>query len=197
MSRLKICGMTNLQDVVFCDQPRVDFQGFIFYPGSKRYIKPLEAKPLIAKLQHSKAVGVFVGESTKNIIEIATDLNLWGVQVYEAHDFGAQPFKVIRALQVEKAVHLPPNSESDPESDYVLLDTPHPNLKGGTGKAFDWTLLPQDLSRVFLAGGINCHTIEAALAYAPFAVDLVSGVEAFPGKKDWAKVTEMISFFRE
>ncbi len=188
--RLKLCGMTNARDVLFCDRLRVDFQGFIFYPPSPRSVTREVAKPIIEGLQYSRAVGVFVGTPIAEIIEIAEDLKLWGVQVYEDHDFGSVPFQVIRALSVKKTDGrvLPSHHE---RADFLLLDTHDPNQRGGTGKQFDWERLPQNLSRVFLAGGIHAGNIEEALAYLPFAIDLVSGVETAPGKKDLKKIEEI------
>ncbi len=185
MSHLKICGTTHLEDALFCDQLGVDFLGFIFYKGSKRYITPALARPIIEKLQYSKAVGVFVDETKDQITKIAQDLKLWGVQIYQDFDFAGVPFKVIRALNVKESVVLPQGG------DFILLDRYDPQQLGGTGKSFDWRVLPQDLSRVFLAGGINVDNIEQALAKQPFAIDLVSGVEAYPGKKDFAKLIEI------
>lgn len=187
MSQLKICGTTNLEDALYCDQIGVDYLGFIFYSQSKRYITPADAKPIIAKLKHSKPIGLFVDEPTEEIIILAKALNLWGVQLYRNHiipkDVG---FKVIQAIPAKDPITLPKNS------DYVLLDTHDLKQLGGTGKSFDWRLLPKDLSRVFLAGGINASNVKEALKYKPFAIDLVSGVEAYPGKKDLAKIKELM-----
>ena len=182
MSCLKICGTTNLEDALFCDELGVDYLGFIFYPPSKRYITPEAAKPIIQQLTHSKAIGLFVEQSTAEILTIAKDLNLWGVQVYQDHIFpkGAE-IQVIRAIAIDDP--LPQNY------DYLLIDS---HRLGGTGQSFDWSRLPLDLSRVFLAGGINTGNIKAALEHNPFAIDLVSGVETQSGKKDFAKITTIM-----
>lgn len=178
MSKLKICGTTNLEDALFCDQLSVDFLGFIFYQGSKRYITPEAAKPIIQQLKHSKPIGLFVDQNTEEILSITKDLGLWGIQIYQDHVIPVEAgIKVIRAISIDDPI--------ENHYDYTLIDS---HRLGGTGKSFDWSLLPQNLSRVFLAGGINANNIKQALAYKPFAIDLVSGVEAYPGKKDFSKI---------
>jgi len=190
MSRLKICGTTNLEDALFCDNLKVDFLGFIFHPKSKRFISPKAAKPILNALKHSKAIGLFVDEPSETVINTAKDLGLWGVQIYEDMIIPPQQgIQSIRAYHVDEGFGT--ISTSAP-FDYTLLDTPNPNQLGGTGQSFDWRLLPKDLSQTFLAGGINIGNIHEALSYKPFAIDLVSGVEAAPGKKDFTKVKKIV-----
>lgn len=190
MSLLKICGTTSLRDAEFCDQLKVDFLGFIFYPPSKRYITPEAAKPIIHTLQHAKAVGVFVKTPASEVTQIAKNLGLWGVQVYEDQEFESPSFTVIRSFRISTAADIAPflASQKRHPQDYFLLDSDHATQAGGTGESFDWNVLPQDLSHVFLAGGIGLPNLEAALQKHPFAIDLVSSVEASPGIKDPAKM---------
>ncbi len=189
MPRVKICGTTHLEDAVFCDQLKVDYLGFIFHPDSPRYVDYAAAGRMIQSLHYAKAVGVFVHQSAAEITQIAEDLGLWGVQVYQDHLFEQPAFKVIRAQRVRGAEDFPlPLSQAD----YLLLDAYHDQHYGGTGQAFDWSCLPDDLSKVFLAGGINLQNLAQVKALQPFAIDLVSGVERVPGRKDFAKLSALM-----
>ncbi len=193
MTFLKICGTTSFRDAELCDQLKIDFLGFIFYPPSKRYISPEAAKPIINTLQYAKSIGVFVKTPATEVTRIAKELNLWGAQVYEDQEFENPPFTIIRAFRISSAADIATflASKKRHPNDYFLLDTHHPTNVGGTGESFDWTLLPKDLSYVFLAGGITIHNVDLALQKHPFAIDLVSGVEVSPGVKDPQKVAAM------
>lgn len=193
MTLLKICGTTSFRDAELCDQLKTDFLGFIFYPPSKRYISLEAAKPIINTLGHAKPIGVFVKTPATEVTRIAKELNLWGAQVYEDQEFENPPCTIIRAFRIDSAVDIGIflASQKRHPNDYFLLDTKHPTNMGGTGESFDWTLLPKDLSRVFLAGGITIHNVDLALQKHPFAIDLVSGVEVSPGVKDPQKVAAM------
>jgi phosphoribosylanthranilate isomerase len=194
VSYLKVCGTTQIDDALFCDQLRVDFLGFIFHPDSPRFIDYKAAAKIIKILEYAKPVGVFVNQSAAEIERISSDLNLWGAQIYQDHVFEKVQFKVIRAHRVRGAEPIPPlNGES---GDYILLDAYHDAHYGGTGQSFDWRSLPQDLAKVFLAGGINISNVDQVKALQPFAIDLVSGVESSPGRKDFAKLEALVQRLR-
>ena len=200
MSRVqvKICGITRLEDAHYAEWLGADFLGFIFYQGSLRYIAPKHAETIISSLHTAKSVGVFVDTPKDEILLIAKALKLWAVQVYHDIDImpGPQELKLIKSLRVQAQevaalAMLLPKTQKD--ADYVLLDAYHQALMGGVGQKFDWTCLPKDLQRVFLAGGINAKNVAEAIKLKPFALDLSSSVELAPGIKDHAKLDE---FFR-
>ena len=184
---------------MFCDRLKVDFLGFIFHPESPRFVDYDAAKKMIQALKHAKPVGVFVHQSVEEITRVARDLGLWAVQVYQDHLFEQPDFKVIRAHRmrgqpdVAQLQHLRQSSVND----YVLVDAYHDQHYGGTGQSFDWSCLPADLSDIFLAGGINLDNIDSVMRLNPFAIDLVSGVERIPGRKDFAKLTVLMDKFRK
>lgn len=194
MTKLKICGTTNLEDALFCDALRVDYLGFIFHEQSPRYIDPVGAKFIIERLKRSKAIGVFVNEPLDKILKTAKYLGLWGIQIYEDLDIpAASDLKVIRALRVKDKTDIAVAEmllDKHPH-DFVLLDTYNRDKPGGTGETFDWKLLPKDLSRIFLAGGIHAGNVLDAALKGPYAVDMVTGVEASKGKKDFEKIRQI------
>ncbi len=194
MPHLKICGTTNLEDALFCDQLKVDFLGFIFHPDSPRYIDYAGAKKIIKALHYAKPVGVFVTQSTAEICAQAEALNLTAVQIYQDHIFERPSFQIIRVCRIRGAEDLPELKRllQSSQYDYILVDAYHDQHYGGTGQSFDWSALPQDLSRVFLAGGVNISNIKQVLALNPYAIDLVSGVEVAPGRKSFAKLEALI-----
>ncbi len=195
MPRLKICGTTHPDDARFCDQLQVDFLGFIFHPESPRFVRYAAAEKMIQSLQHAKAVGVFVHQPAEEIVQIARDLNLWGVQIYQDMVFEASEFKVIRVQRMRGAQDLPQLArlQQSRAQDYILVDAYHEQQYGGTGQRFDWDILPADLSNIFLAGGITIADIDRLKALQPFAIDLVSGVESSPGRKDFAKLEALVA----
>jgi phosphoribosylanthranilate isomerase len=203
--RVKVCGITRAEDARALDELSVggvgvDYLGFNFWPGSKRYITPEAARPLIASLHHALPVGVFVDHTPDEIARIAA---ITGIRVAQLH--GAENWDTIArvALPVIKAVPQTRlnewgglRSEWDTRAradqpGFFLVDTAAAGAFGGTGEVFDWSLLSgAELPRpIFLAGGIGPHNIiDAVRATYPFAVDLNSKVEVSPGVKDVEQV---------
>ncbi len=192
--KVKICGTTHLEDALFCEALQVDFLGFIFHPDSPRYLEYSTAKSIISSLNYAKPIGVFVDHTPDEIARVAQDLKLWGVQIYHDYDLTGFPFEVIRAHRFRGPADtlILRDLLASPLYDYVLVDAYHERHVGGTGQGFDWSLLPADLSRIFLAGGIGLHNIDAVKSLQPFAIDLVSGVERIPGRKDFTKLQALM-----
>ncbi len=195
---VKVCGITRAEDARALDALHVDWLGFNFWPGSKRYITPEAAAPLIASLRHAEPVGVFVDHTPEEIARIAA---LTGIRVVQLH--GREGWETLEriTLPVIKAIPhtriadggglLPEWSLRSGQPRHFLVDTQAGNTFGGTGATFDWSLLvPNPLPRpFFLAGGIGPENLAAAMsACHPFAVDLNSRVETAPGVKDVAAV---------
>jgi phosphoribosylanthranilate isomerase len=191
-TRVKICGITNPADALLAAEMGADAIGFVFYEGSKRYISCEDAEVIISRLPPFVIkCGVFVDEGWKRIMEIRDYCKLDRVQVYAGDESLCNNFVsgiTIMAFRVrdEKDVENAKRSESFP-----LLDSYNEKMHGGSGATFNWELL-KDFGRPFiLAGGINCDNIDSALELNPYAIDIASGVESMPGKKDHKKMAEI------
>jgi phosphoribosylanthranilate isomerase len=191
MTRVKVCGITNLEDALAALEAGADLLGFNFYARSPRYVSPVEARNIIERLPDSvSCVGVFVNESTPAEVErIAREAGLGAVQLHgdETPEFcqGLRGLTTIKALRVGADFNV--ESAAAYDTDAVLLDAYVAGARGGTGHTFDWTLATLTRERVpklFLAGGLNPDNVAAAVAAVrPYAVDVCSGVETAPGRK--------------
>lgn len=210
--QVKICGLTNLEDALTAATAGADFLGFIFYPPSKRAITPEVAQPLIAQLRQlphcPKLVGVFVNETAAqmtHILELCQlDLaQLSGEEVPSLVNAPQSPLfgRAFKALRPQSI----PEAEADAEwyvaespvvTPSLLLDAYHPTLKGGTGEVANWEMARRLVAmsdKLMLAGGLTpANVAEAIHAVHPFAVDVASGVEASPGRKNPQAVQEFI-----
>ncbi|OPX20636.1 MAG: N-(5'-phosphoribosyl)anthranilate isomerase [Desulfobacca sp. 4484_104] len=170
MVRVKICGLTNLADARLASDLGAHALGFIFYPKSPRYLAPEAARDIIAQLPPLVlAVGVFVNEELATVRELADQMGLDWLQLH-----GEEPPDYCQAAYQGRVRAF-------------LLDTYKSGQKGGTGQIFDWSLAvsAKNWGPVILAGGLNPDNIAAAVqAVQPPAVDVASGVEAAPGRKD-------------
>jgi phosphoribosylanthranilate isomerase len=205
MTKVKICGITNLEDAVIAAEAGADFLGFIFYAGSKRGITVEGARPIVAALRERPnclvLVGVFVNESAAAAAQVLDECGLDLAQLSGEEPpslvgdrrsplFG-RSYKALRPTSLVEAEadaewYLPPEpAEGMPT---LLLDTYHPTLRGGTGETADWSIAAQLAAQVpglMLAGGLTpANVAEAVRRVRPFAVDVASGVEASPGRKD-------------
>ena len=202
-TRIKVCGITDLADLVHAVSAGVDGLGFIFAENSPRRVGPEKARELIKSVPpFVDAVGVFVNEDPDVVTDIIKYCGLTMVQLHgqESVDYcRLMPVRVVKSFAVnpdtdgtEIAVY------SDVAAGY-LLDTYHQSMAGGTGQTFDWGLV-ENLripGPVLLAGGLGPENVaEAIRAVRPFAVDVNSGVETSPGCKDHDKITELVDAVR-
>ena len=199
MTKIKICGITNLEDALFAADAGADALGFNFYQKSPRYIDPLEAQKIIESLPPLIAVvGVFVNEPEPNrVAEMASQLKLTAIQLHgdESPDYCAQlsDWRVTKALRVSSTFR--PEHAGRYNVSAVLLDAYKAGEYGGTGEIFEWDIAIQakKFAKIILAGGLNpLNVADAVRAVQPFAVDVASGVESSPGKKDRNKVREFV-----
>jgi len=195
MIRIKICGITNLEDALLAAELGADALGFIFYPNSPRKVTPEAARAIIAQLPpFVAAVGVFVDEAAAVVQELAARVGLDWVQVHGRESTGycrSLGRRVIKGFRIKDEKSL---LELEPYRDVVqafLLDAYKKGQVGGTGEVFDWHLAREakKYGRIILAGGLTAENVAQAIATAkPAAVDAASGTEAAPGRKDPAKL---------
>lgn len=190
--KVKICGITNIEDALFSVRYGADALGFIFYEKSKRYLPAGEAQSIIKQLPPFVVkVGVFVDEDYNSVNETAKLLNLQYVQLHGNED---NTYITRINYPVIKAVRIYENYNYKLLDDFsgctLLLDSFNENLIGGTGDKFDWNKIPGELKdKIILAGGINEDNLDEIFELIkPAAIDVSSGVEEYPGKKDHNKL---------
>lgn len=195
--RVKICGITNIEDAKLCCLLGADALGFVFYNKSKRFIKYEDAEKIIKNLPpFISKVGVFVNADVLEINEIAKKIGLTLIQLHgeETQDFiNKVNLPVIKSFRVKDNFKFSIINEF--QNCYYLLDSFSENELGGTGKNFNWELIPNELkNKIILAGGISTENIEFIYKnIKPIAVDLSSSVEITAGKKDPKK---LVNFFK-
>lgn len=200
MVRVKICGITNWADARLAVDAGADALGFNFHPPSARCVTPAEAWGIIRRLPpFVEAVGVFVNWSPEAVNAMARAV---GLSVMQLH--GDEPPAVVAKLAgarpVVKAFRVRPGFQVALLGRYraasaFLLDGFSKGLRGGTGKQFDWRVAREArrYGRIVLAGGLGPENVGQAISEAePFAIDVCSGIEAKPGKKDPARLRELM-----
>jgi phosphoribosylanthranilate isomerase len=215
MTWIKICGITNLEDALVAVDAGADAVGFVFYEKSPRCVSVETTREIVAKLpERVEKVGVFVNEHEDLICSIVDEAGITGVQM---HGDNEDPH--VADLIVERRPHMKilaaismyqPNPQGwammwNPDSIRAfLLDSGSASNHGGTGVTFDWaTAVPmldniKRLAKVVAAGGLTPGNVEEAIAILqPWGVDVASGVEARPGKKDPKKVRTFVRAVRE
>ncbi|MBW1918183.1 MAG: phosphoribosylanthranilate isomerase [Deltaproteobacteria bacterium] len=195
MVRVKICGLTNLADAQLACELGAQALGFIFYPKSPRYVAPDTARQIISQLPPLVlSVGVFVDEELAAVRELAAQIGLDWLQLHgeEPPDYcQALGRNIIKVIPVKDETSLELMAAYQGRVRAFLLDTYKSGQKGGTGQTFDWPLARRAKAwgPVILAGGLNPENVAAAVrAVQPQAVDVASGVEATPGRKDPEKL---------
>lgn len=194
MTKVKICGITNLEDALLSTKFGADALGFNFYEKSPRYIAPERAREIIEQLPESVLkVGVFVNEDLEKIAATAAIAKLNALQLHgeETPEF-ARELKTKTGLEIIKALRVSPEFKPEDvlqyETDAILLDAYNPKEHGGTGETFDWEIakrVQEIFPKMYLAGGLSQDNIaDAILRVKPFAVDACSCLESEKGKKD-------------
>lgn len=195
---VKICGITNLEDARMVVNIGANAVGFIFYKGSERYISPETAGEIGKKLpEHVTKVGVFVHDDRKSILDVAKRAGLSAVQLvggYAPDDLFGFEASVIKVFRIGRGFEV--ETIRNFVVDAYLLDTHRSGVFGGTGETFDWNIAvkAKEYGKVILSGGLTPENIEAAVRFVrPYGVDVSSGVESRPGKKNQELVTEFIA----
>ncbi|MDO8446400.1 MAG: phosphoribosylanthranilate isomerase [Deltaproteobacteria bacterium] len=199
MVKVKICGITNLEDALTSAEYGADALGFIFYEKSSRYITPEDAGSIIKELPpFVTTVGVFVNETVERMNEIK---RISGVEAFQLHGdetpemCGALDVKVIKGFRVSDQWSVAGDQFPKYKVSAYLLDTHREGVPGGTGETFSWDVAieARKYGRIILAGGLTPENVsDAVKKVRPYAVDVASGVEERPGKKDLRKVREFI-----
>ena len=204
MVRVKICGITNTADAKAAIEAGANLLGFNFYDKSPRHITEEEAVEIRSRLpKRVKAVGIFVNESPADVVALRQSLKLDAVQLHgdeppEAVAEIAPLVPVIKAFRVEPEFPLATLDEYS-KAFAFLFDAAHTGQYGGTGHTTDWDVARRaSLShRIILAGGLKVENVGAAIRIVrPYGIDVASGVESSPGKKDHGRLREFIQEVR-
>jgi phosphoribosylanthranilate isomerase len=189
--RVKICGITNLEDALLAINAGADALGFVFYPESPRYITPESAKSIIAKLPpFIEKVALFVNESPETIRETSLNTGCTLAQIHfdVSDDFFTQiDFPTLRVIRAQKQEDILLHND-----EYRLIDA-YCEAYGGSGKRLNIEWFEGiDCSKIILAGGLDSENVADLKPYGFYGVDVSSGVEAFKGKKDPQRVASFI-----
>lgn len=197
--KVKICGIRTLEEAEAAIAAGADALGFNFWPPSARYVEPSAVQEFIKKLSPLVCtVGVFVNDDANRVINIASQLRLQAVQLHgdESSEFCDRltEIKTIKALRVDQDFDL--NLIELYRVNMVLLDSSVDGNYGGTGQRFDWRIAieAKRLAPIILAGGLTLENVgDAITRVRPEAIDVCSGVEAEPGRKDLVKLRKFMS----
>ena len=193
-TRVKICGVTRVQDALEAVKQGVDAIGLVFYAPSPRNVSPAKAAEIISKIPaFVTIVGLFVDAESAFIHDILSVVRLDLLQFHgdetpeECRQY-SRPY--MKAIRVKSDTNLVQYAENYADAKALLLDAFAEGVPGGTGLVFDWSLIPQNLPiPVVLAGGLNAENVGLAVEQVrPYAVDVSGGVEASKGIKDAAKI---------
>ena len=198
-TRVKICGITNIDDALSAADAGCDALGFVFYAKSPRAVTPEQAAEIISKLPaFVTSVALFVNESAEVVNQVIATA---GVDLLQFHGDESAKFcsrfsrPYIKALRMKPELDLTAQFETYASSQGILLDAYTPGIPGGTGEMFDWSRIPTELAtKIILAGGLSAENVAEAIAQvSPYAVDVSGGVEASKGIKDSNKMTDFMN----
>ncbi|WEJ73892.1 phosphoribosylanthranilate isomerase [Pseudomonas sp. PSE14] len=197
--RIKICGITRVEDALAAAEAGADAIGLVFYAKSPRAVSIQQARAIVAALPpFVSTVGLFVDASRCELGEILDAvpldiLQFHGDETPEACSGWRKRY--LKALRVKPGDDVTAQIAKYPQASGFLLDTYVEGVPGGTGQAFDWSLVPRDVKRpLILAGGLTPENVADAIAQVrPYAVDVSGGVEASKGIKDAQKIRDFIA----
>ena len=197
-TRVKICGITRLEDALAAAGAGADALGFVFYPPSPRNVEVERAAEITAALPpFVTTVALFVNADAGTIAEVVREARIDLLQFHgnECPDYCAQHGRPwIKAVRMKEGVDPEAEARRYAGAQALLLDAYRPGVPGGTGEAFDWDRIPSSLApRIVLAGGLTPENVaEAVRRVRPWAVDVSGGVEAAPGVKDADKIERFL-----
>jgi phosphoribosylanthranilate isomerase len=215
MTWIKICGITNLEDALTAIDAGADALGFVFYEKSPRKIEPETARKIVGELPGTiEKVGVFVNQTEESVCALADEAGLTAIQLHgdneDPHvaDLIAEHRPHLKVIVGISMHHAKPEGWAmmwRPDVVHAfLVDAGNSSNYGGTGKTFDWQISQPSieviarLGRVIVAGGLDPTNVSVAIhTLKPWGVDVASGVEASPGKKDPERVRAFVNAVRE
>ncbi len=198
-TRVKICGITNLEDAKAAVNAGADAIGLVFYKNSPRYISINKAREIVENVTaFVNCVGLFVNSDKEFIDTVLEKVSLDTLQFHgdeseQACALYNKPY--IKAIRMDEEINLPEEVEKYFSAKALLLDTYVEGLAGGTGTIFNWGRIPKNLRKpIILAGGLNASNVKDAIKQiSPYAVDVSGGVEIEKGRKDPNKIKEFIN----
>lgn len=206
-TKVKICGITNLEDARFASGALADYLGFIFYPESPRYIEPAKAGAINNWIEGPTKVGVFVNQPLDDVNRIVKET---GIDMVQLHGNESPEYCSLVDVPIIKAIHVSEDSKPNAieklistystKVDFLLFDTKISGHWGGTGQVFDWSMFESISMEIpfFLSGGLNATNIKKSIEIVqPNGVDLSSGLEESPGLKDYDKVEQFFEIMNE
>jgi len=201
-TRIKICGITSVEDALAAAQLGADAIGLVFYPPSPRYVEVEQAAEIAAALPpFVTTVGLFVNADEQTISEVVSRVRIDLIQFHgnECKDYcGLHQRPYLKAVRMSDEVDLDKQMTDYAQARALLLDTYKAGVPGGTGEQFNWDRVPAHLAdKIILAGGLTPENVKDAIAQVhPYAVDVSGGVESAPGKKDKEKMARLIEAVR-
>jgi phosphoribosylanthranilate isomerase len=203
LTRVKVCGICRPEDAQLAVELGASAIGFVFWPESPRYVEPDAARAIAATLPEGVlAVGVFVDQPPPDVVEIAGIVRLDAIQLHgteRVDDYAGTAQRIIKAVPVVEQFDAAV-VDALPRSVTVLLDAHDPVRRGGTGRTIDWSVAAAIAERrqTILSGGLNPSNVTEAIARVrPYMVDVSSGVETMPGRKDETKMREFFAAIRQ
>lgn len=197
-TKVKICGITNLKNALEATETGADALGFVFFKDSPRYIEPKEARKIISKLPaFVLRVGLFVNASKEEVLSAISDSKVNMLQFHgdEDENFCSQfNLPYIKAIAFTDSLNLLEYCRLYNSSAAILIDTFSKYKRGGTGKTFNWNLLPKKLPLpIIIAGGLDSSNVRNLIdTINPYGVDVSGGVEQKKGIKDYNKMKNFI-----
>jgi len=198
MVRIKVCGITRLEDALEAASLGADALGFVFYRKSPRFIETRQAAEIIEKLPpFIKTVGLFVNANMETILRTINECPVDIIQLHgsESPEFcAAMPRMVIKAFRVQSKDSIASLNDYSGSVRAILLDAYSKTSPGGTGQTFNWDVIPDNLPNLILAGGLKPQNIaDAVKRVRPYAIDASSGLESAPGIKSHEKMRGFFS----
>ena len=201
-TRIKICGITSVEDALAATRLGADAIGLVFYPPSPRYVEVEQAAEIAAALPpFVTTVALFVNADEQTIADVVSRVRIDLIQFHgnECKDYcGLHQRPYIKAVRMSDDVDLDKQLNDFSQARGLLLDTYKAGVPGGTGEQFNWDRVPAHVAdKIILAGGLTPENVKDAVAQVhPYAVDVSGGVESAPGKKDTEKMARFIEAVR-
>jgi phosphoribosylanthranilate isomerase len=201
-TRIKICGITSVEDALAATRLGADAIGLVFYPPSPRYVEVEQAAEIAAALPpFVTTVALFVNADEQTIADVVSRVRIDLIQFHgnECKDYcGLHQRPYIKAVRMSDDVDLDKQLNDFSQARGLLLDTYKAGVPGGTGEQFNWDRVPAHLAdKIILAGGLTPENVKDAVVQVhPYAVDVSGGVESAPGKKDTEKMARFIEAVR-